>query len=271
MKRRILTIALAVVLAAVGTVAVLGYVHQANNRAVEGVKAVNVIVAESAIPSGTSAGQALREGQLGSERLPVASVPADAVRSITPDLAGLVTSADVQSGQLLLRPMLVTGSQVTGGVAIPRGMVAVTVQLCLPEDVAGYVTAGAKVAVFDTYTKGKGNSSGQQRTCNIQHGTVSPGGANTAMVLPAAEVLSVGPAPSTAQSTGAGGTGVLSSSAVSSTASQGAVLVTLALQQADAERVIQIAEVGMPYLALLTPTSQTRFDTAPVPLIRFQP
>ena len=39
MKRRILTIALAVLLAAVGTVAVLAYVHQANNRAVEGVKA----------------------------------------------------------------------------------------------------------------------------------------------------------------------------------------------------------------------------------------
>ena len=151
-----LTIALAVLLAAVGTVAVLAYVHQANIRAVNGVKAVNVIVAESAIPSGTTAGQALRDGLLGTQKLPVASVPANAIRSITPDLSGLVTSAAVQSGQLLLRPMLVTSSQVTGGVAIPKGMVAVTVQLCLPEAVAGYVTAGAKVAVFDTYSNRPG-------------------------------------------------------------------------------------------------------------------
>jgi pilus assembly protein CpaB len=264
LKRRILTIALAVLLAAVGTVAVLGYVHQANNRAVEGVKAVNVIVAESAIPSGTSAGQALHEGLLVSERLPVASVPAAAVRSITPDLAGLVTSAAVQSGQLLLRPMLVTASQVAGGVAIPKGMVAVSVQLCLPEDVAGYVTAGAKVAVFDTWSpKGLG------RTCNVDHQGLPPNEVHTQTVLPAAEVLSVGQAPSTAQSTGAGGTGVLSSTSASSAVSQGAVLVTLALRQADAERLIEIAEAGLPYLALVTSTSDTRFDAAPVPL--FQP
>jgi pilus assembly protein CpaB len=258
-----MTVALAVLLAAVGTVAVLAYVHQANNRAVEGVKAVNVIVAESTIPSGTSAGQALREGLLGNERLPVASVPAAAVRSITPDLTGLVTSAAVQSGQLLLRPMLVTASQVTGGVAIPTGMVAVTVQLCLPEDVAGYVTPGAKVAVFDTYS-----NSQTQRTCNVAHQTLAPNTVHTATVLPEVQVLSVGPAPSTAQSTGAGGTGLLSNSSASSTALQGAVLVTLAVTQADAEHLIGIAETGLPYLALLSSTSNTRLDAPPAALIR---
>ena len=54
MKRRILTITLAVLLAAVGTVAVLAYVHHANVRAVNGVQAVSVIVAQRAIPSGTA-------------------------------------------------------------------------------------------------------------------------------------------------------------------------------------------------------------------------
>jgi pilus assembly protein CpaB len=262
LRRRILTIALATLLAAVGTVAVLAYVHQANVRAVNGVQAVNVLVAENAIPSGTTAGQALREGLLGSQKLPVASVPADAIRSITPELSGLVTSAAVQSGQLLLRPMLVTAAQVTHGVAIPAGMVAVTVQLCLPEAVAGYVTAGAKVAVFDTYS-----NSQTQRTCNVAHQTLAPSTVHTATVLPEAQVLSVGPAPATAQGTGAGGTGLLSSSSANSTALQGAVLVTLALTQADAEHLIGIAETGLPYLALLTSTSNTRLD-APAALIR---
>ena len=264
MRRRILTIALATLLAAVGTVAVLAYVHQANVRAVHGVQAVNVLVAESAIPSGTPAGQALREGLLGSQKLPVASVPANAIRSITAELSGLVTSAAVQSGQLLLRPMLVAAAQVTGGVAIPKGMVAVTVQLCLPEDVAGYVTAGAKVAVFDTYS----NTQQTQRTCNVAHQTLAPSTVHTATVLPEAQVLSVEPAPATAQSTGAGGTGLLSSSPANSTALQGAVLVTLAVTQADAEHLIGIAETGLPYLALLTSTSNTSLDAPPAALIR---
>ena len=258
MKRRILTIAAAILLAALGTVSVLAYVHQANTRAVNGLKAVSVLVAQGAIPAGTPAGQALRDGLLDSQKLPVASVPTDAVRVITPDLAGLVTSAPVQSGQLLLRPMLVAATQVTGGVAIPRGMVAVTIQMCLPEAVAGYVTAGSEVAVFDTFGSKNLNV---QETCNGSHQAQAAGAVHTAIVLPKVEVLSVGPAPASASSGGA----LTSGSA--STASQGTVLVTLAVRQADAERLIQLDEAGLPYLALLTPTSQTGFDTAPVALI----
>jgi pilus assembly protein CpaB len=264
LKRRILTIALAVALAAVGTVAMLAYVHQANNRAVQGLKAVDVIVAQSAIPSGTQVGQAMRAGQLASQKLPAASVPANAVRSISPDLAGLVTSATVQSGQLLLRPMLVAATQVTGGVAIPRDMVAVTIQICLPEAVAGYITAGSEVAVFDTYSS---KSLDVQETCNVSHQVLAAGAVHTTVIMPRVEVLSVGPAPAGGQGTSSGSSGGLSGgSASSATSSQNVVLVTLAVRQADAERLIQLDEAGLPYLALLTPNSQTRFDTAPGPL-----
>ena len=58
MKRRTLTIGLAVLLAVLGTAAVLAYVRQANNRALEGVQAVTVLVAGKVIPSGTSASAA---------------------------------------------------------------------------------------------------------------------------------------------------------------------------------------------------------------------
>jgi pilus assembly protein CpaB len=266
LKRRILTITLAIVLAAVGTVLVLAYVHQANNRAVEGMRAVDVIVAQGAIPSGTQVGQAMRDGLLSSQRLPAASVPADAVRSITPDLAGLVTSAAVQSGQLLLRPMLVASAQVTGGVAIPKGMVAVTIQICLPEAVAGYVTAGSEVAVFDTYSS---KSLNVQQTCDASHQAQAAGAVHTVIVLPRVQVLSVGPAPASAQGTSPGNTTALSGGSAGSASSQSAMLVTLAVRQADAERLIQLEEAGLPYLALLTPTSQTRFDTVPATL--FQP
>ena len=157
MKRRVLTVTLALLLAVLGTVGVLAYVHGANARAVAGVKAVPALVAQQPIPAGTSASTAVHEGLLASQQLPASSVPSDAVRSITPDISSLVMSANVQAGQLLLRPMLVTAAQATGAgtLATPKGMVAVTIPLCLPEAVAGYVQPGSQVAVFDTYSTTK--------------------------------------------------------------------------------------------------------------------
>ena len=161
MKHRGLTIALAVLLAVLGTVGVLAYVSHANSRAIAGQKAVTVVIAKKLIPSGTSAAVAQRQGLLGSETLPAASVPADAVTALTADLGGLVTSADVQPGQLLLRPMLVAQSQATSNLAIPPGMVAVSILFCLPEAVAGNVRAGSQVAVFDTIASGSGTMTAQ--------------------------------------------------------------------------------------------------------------
>jgi pilus assembly protein CpaB len=255
-----LTITLAALLAVLGTGLVLAYVHKANTRAIEGMQAVTVIVAQTAIPSGTSAGAAQRDGMLARQKLPASSVPADAVRSITPGLDPLVTSAAMQSGQLLLRPTLVRAAQTTGGVAIPPGMVAVTALLCVQEEVAGYVHAGSNVAVFDTYpVKG----AGLQRTCDVSHQVPGITAVGTRIVLIKAQVLSVGAAPQSTPNTSSAGT-----SALASSTAQGTELVTLAVNQADAERVIQIAETGMPYLALLTPESHTHNDTAPVQLFR---
>jgi pilus assembly protein CpaB len=269
LKRRILTIAAAVVLAAVGTVSVLVYVHQANNRAVEGLRAVSVVVAKGSIPAGTPAGQAMRNGLLGTQTLPAGSVPVDAVRSITPDLAGLVTSSPVQSGQLLTRAMLVAASQVTGGVAIPPGMIAVTIQMCLPEAVAGYVTAGSYVAVFDTFSK---KALDVQETCQVSHQVQAAGAVVTSIVLPRVEVLSVGQAPASNQAASSGGTDAFGGAAASSSSSQGAVMVTLAVRQSDAERLINLDEAGLPYLALLTPKSVTGLDPAhAAPLIQQLP
>ena len=268
MKRRLLTVVLAVLLAMLGTGGVLIYVHQADARALAGQKAVTVLVAQSLVPSGTSASAALRDGLLTSQTLPAVSVPSDAVRSLTPDLSNLVMSSDVQPGQLLLRPMLVTAVQTAGALAIPNGMIAVTIVVCLPEAVAGYVHLGSEVAVFDTYVP-HGTLS-DQSGCQGQHAQQAAA-AHTRMVLPRAQVLSVGSAAANAQPTTSARTGVLSGNNSNNTAAsdQGTVLVTVAVNQADAERLILLSQTGLPYLALLTTSSQTKFDATTVPL--FQP
>src|ERR1035438_7958115 len=143
MKQRLLIIVLALVLAAIGTSGVLAYAHGADARAVTGMKAVSVLVAQKLIPSGTAAGAALRGGLLAAEKLPASSVPAGAVRSVTGALVPLVTSAAVQPGQLLLRAILVkTAVHAPGSVTLPPGMIEVTISFCLPEEVAGSLQAG---------------------------------------------------------------------------------------------------------------------------------
>jgi pilus assembly protein CpaB len=271
LKRRLLTVILAVLLALAGTAGVLVYVHGATKRALEGQRAVAVLVARQTIPAGTSAGSALHQRLLTSQELPASAVPADAVQSLAGGLSSLVLSSALQPGQLLLRPMLETAAAATaqGTLAIPRGMVAVTVPLCLPAAVAGYVQAGSEVAVFDTYG---GKNSNVQANCG-QSGPSAPqsqagGAVRTRIVLPRAMVLSVGAAGAAAsRSAGLLSSGSSSSSTSSASATQ---LVTFAVRQADAERLILISETGVAYLALLTPSSQTGFDAAtPSPL--FQP
>lgn len=264
-----LSTVLAVLLAVIGTGGVLIYVHQADARALAGQRAVSTLVATQAIPAGTSASTALREGMLTTQKLPASSVPADAVPAITPELSGLVVSARVQSGQLLLRPMLVTSAQVTGAgvLAIPSRMVAVTVPLCLPAAVAGYVQPGSKVAVFDTYSIRNLQVSQSCSSSSQTQSAQANGGIRTRIVLPRVLVLSVGSAPAkgTSSTTSFGNS---SSSSANSSGSSGPVLVTMAVNQSDAERLIMLTETGLPYLALLTSSSQTGFDTGLQPLFR---
>jgi pilus assembly protein CpaB len=253
LKRRVLTVILAIVLAVLGTAGVLAYVHKADSRALDGMRPVSVLVAQSQIAAGTTANSATGQGLLRSESLPASSVPLNAVRSITPGLGSLVMSARVQPGQVLLRPMLVTVAQLTGGVALPAGMLAVSVNLCLPEAVAENLGPGSEVEVLDTVAPGTSTLTAGPN-CSGPHLQQANGHARTLVVLPRVQVLSVGPA---------GGTGNTSSTSTSvfsrstsdpssaSSSQPGNVLVTLAVTQPAALRLVQITEAGLPYLALL--------------------
>jgi len=265
LTRRILTIVLAFALAAIGTGAVLVYAKSADQRAIAGQKAVTVLVATQQIPAGTPAKAALDNGMLARQKLPASSVPADAVRSLTSNLASLVASANIASGELLLRPMLVTAVAATSGVAIPTGMMAVTIALCVPEAVARYVYPGSEVALFDTFIK-SGSATAQWSCGSKSIQSTATATVVTRIVLTKVRVLSVGEA---APVTSAGSiTSTAFGQTTSSTdqATQNEVLVTLAVDQPDAERVINLAEAGLPYLSLLTKSSVTGSDPKLQPL-----
>ncbi len=246
MKRRGLTVVLAVLLAILGTVGVAVYVSHANSRALAGQRAVTVIVAQQQIPSGTAAGDALRTGMLGTERLPASSVPADVLTAVTPDIGTLVTDSAVAPGQVLTSAMLVAASQASTGLAVPKGMLAVAIQFCVPEAVAGNLQPGVNVAVFSTTATSTGGSKGTlpgAAGCSGQHvfqGTVT---AKTTLVLPKVLVLAVGQGTGNGQAAAASGQGANGNSNID--------LITLAVSQGDAAKLIQMTENGLPYLALV--------------------
>lgn len=260
MKRRVLTIVLAVALAVLGTASVLVYVNHADARAVAGQKAVTVLVASETIPSGTKASDAM--SSLRKETLPASSVSSDAVAEITADQDSLVTSADLSAGQLLLKSMLVSAAQASGGLAIPKGKVAVTITLCKAEMVAGNVRVGSQVAVFGTVVTGD-TSATAQPNCTGQHKQqVGKGIGNTRVVIPKVQVLSIGPASSATSGddskTTNAGTG-------SSSTQNDMTLVTFAVNQDDAERLILLTQTGLPYLAVLGPDAVINPDDHIVP------
>ncbi len=241
MTRRILGVVLAIVLAVVGTAAVLLYVNSVRSTVASGQRAVKVLVAAERIPAGTTGGHLVERNLVHQITVPASSVPADALSTIPADLDQLVVTADVQPSQLIMRGMFGQPTTLSGGLTIPEGKVAVTVQVGIPEQVAGYVRPGSQIAIFDTYTiTGKGSSSSNSSA------------KGTRVLLPRVEVIA----------TGAYFTDGSTSSDASTTGNQrsGAQtkVVTVAVTQPEAEKLIQASQTGDLYFALLTDSSDVK-------------
>ncbi|MGN6609588.1 MAG: Flp pilus assembly protein CpaB [Jatrophihabitans sp.] len=241
MKRRPVQIALALVLALIATGAVYAYVKHADQRAVAGKQAVDVQLVVKPIPAGIS-GKDLRDGgYLQIDHLPSDSVPADAVRSIGSDLLDQVTTSDIAAGQVLLPQMLGTKTPTTSGLPIPKNKMAVSIAVDAPADVAGYVQPGAQIAVFDTVIltgphKVAGDNSNGSKDDNW----------TTKLLLPRVDVLAASAGAPSKENAGMN----------NGTASQ-QLLVTVAVDQTEAQRLIHETERGNLYLALLSQSSVT--------------
>lgn len=246
MNRRILMTAMAVILALVGAGAVYSYTKNADSRAVAGKQPIDVLIVIKRIPAGTAALDVRTGDYLQVDHVPAEANPQGSVTQIATDWESEVATADIQPGQVVLRDMFGTKVATTSGLAIPGGMIAVSVKLSTEGDVAGFVQPGSQIAIFDTFIllPGKKGPSGT---------TSGSGGSEnwaTKLLLPRVDVLAVSQAAPTSTKAG------LDANSVTAI-----LLVTVAVKQADAERLIHVAQTGMPYAALLSDGSNTA--TAP--------
>ena len=230
MGRRTVLLIAALVVAALGTALVFLYVNNLESEANDGAKLVKVLEATQQVASGTTAGDASAAGAFELVEIPQSAVVDGALSDISV-ISEQVALAPVFPGQQILTQMF--GTQVaTGGLGVPRNQLAISVQLGDPNRVAGFVQPGSKVAVFSTIDGADGDS-------------------ETRILLTSADVIAVGATTLVTQTT-------TDDTGESTTEEIPRAILTLALDQQDAQRVIFAQEQGPLYFGLLPEDANVR-------------
>ena len=150
MDRKWIGVLISLVLAAVGTWVLVQYVNGADDRALEGVETVDVLVVSDTIPEGASI-------QDVSQRVERQTVPASAqaIGSVDTlsDLQGTVTAVALVPGEQVIASRFVTPQQFAEALEfeIPDELLAVTLSLSPDRAVGGELAPGDLVAVIASF------------------------------------------------------------------------------------------------------------------------
>lgn len=228
MKRRMMGVIAAVVLALVGTLVLVSYVKGAEDRALAGEKTVKVLVAAEAIEVGTPAEDL--EGKLEFERVP-AKVRAEGAITSIKELGDRVSSADLLPGEQIVKARFIeasdAGAGVPGSQAGEANLLQQTVALAPERAIGGLIKSGDTVAVVSSFDV--------EGAPDVTH-----------MILHKVRVTNV----QLSSDTGSGEQGGESAEGEEAApAPSGQFLVTLALDAPSVERVVFTAEFGFVYLA----------------------
>lgn len=254
MTRRSVLLLLATLVAVIGTGLVAVYVRSADNRAAEEFETQPVLRAVQIIEPGETIESITSNAKLKIEQVPANQVLDGALRS-TDALEGLVATQRIYPKEQIIAGKF--GGVASGPtLAIPKGMQAISVELTDPGRVAGFVNPGSEVAIYhlqlpaDTSVGGdSGVGTGAPKIPVTIDGRVK-------MLLKRVLVLGVGSTSSiTTTTTATDGQEV--------TSEVPKTLLTVAVSQADAERVLFATswadDHGEVAFALLTADSKTDY------------
>lgn len=157
-KKRVSLIA-AIVLVAVGTLALVQYVRTAEDRALAGEELIDVLVVDAAVPAGTSAEEL--QNFLRVESVPAKVQAAGALAGLQ-DAQGMVVAVDLVEGEQLTQSRLVSAEEYNslqarvgrggGTVSVPEGLLEVTIPLDGVRTVGGTIRPGDLVGVIASFS-----------------------------------------------------------------------------------------------------------------------
>lgn len=150
MGRRAVGLIIAVLLAVAGTVALVLYVRGAEERALEGQRAVEVLVADAVIARGTPADELA--GQVRTERIPAAVQARGSVDDLAA-LSGTVAAVELLPGEQLSTLRFVEPGALDSAddVPVPEGLQELTVAVEPQRVLGGEVAAGDRVGLIASF------------------------------------------------------------------------------------------------------------------------
>jgi pilus assembly protein CpaB len=225
-----LAVVVALLLAAVATVAIFLYVCGVEERAFEDAELVEVFVAQGPIEAGTTAEAASDAGLVARDSAPRANVPVGAVTSLE-QIEGLFAIERILTGEIILRERWGTTEEVALEFDIPEGFEAIAVEVAIPPGVAGFIRAGNQVSLIATV-----ELPGPIVTDDEGTQITEPEEVRSQYLLQGIEVLAVGQRQVQADDP---------------EAPEASVLMTLALEPEDAEQLVFAIENASLYFTLL--------------------
>lgn len=237
MKSRLLAGAAAVVLAIIGAMLVISYAQGADQRAVKNLEPVAVLVVKTAIPAGTPAES--MTASLATEQLPAAAVAASSLKSLD-ESKGKVAAVDLVPGEQLVAERLVSPDElkVQGSVEVPAGLQEVSFQLEPDRVVGGRLAPGDHVGVFVSLDEGALEDKAVKETTKL---TVRKALVTAVQRAPEAAPTAA-PSPSASADPNA-------ANPQDTTLPVGSLMLTVAVSDVDAAKIIFAAEYGKMWLS----------------------
>jgi pilus assembly protein CpaB len=236
MGRRTVLLVVAALIALLGAGMVLLYVRNADTRAEASQQPVQVLKAVAQIDPGETLADAQSKGKLQLGEVPRKQVLPGAVNSVGDLGTKVAISTIYPNEQIITAKFGAAGDQQT--LTIPKGNIAISVNLSDTGRVAGFVSPGSKVAVFAS-TKPVDESKGTD---------------STRLLLPKVSVIAVGATTVVSQTT-------TSAAGAQTTEQLPKTLFTLSVSQKDAEKLIYASSHGDLSFGLLNDSSRVSSDS----------
>ncbi len=228
----------AVLVAAVGSALVFLYTKGADTRAEEKFDTIEVLEATAVIAPGETFEDAQAAGKLAKQAVSKDAL-LDGYQTTTDSLTGTVSLGTIYPGEQIISAKWGQSAAVGSALQIPETNMAVSVNLTDPSRVAGFVNPGSEVAIFLTGV------------------TDSDGLGYSRLLLERVTVLGVG-------STTPVSTTTTDESGASTTEQLPRTLLTLSVNQLQAEKILYAQSTGELAFGLLTAESAVAPDAGPM-------
>lgn len=235
MDRRRILLVVAVLVAALGSALVFLYTKGADTRAEERFDTVQVLRATAIINPGEKFEDAQAAGKLALQAVSKDSL-LDGYQTTSDALSGTVSLSTIYPGEQIISAKWGASAAPQSSLQIPDTNMAISVNLTDPARVAGFVSPGSQVAIFLTGRSEGGESSGSGTSGFAR------------LLLERVTVLGVG-------STTPVSTTTTDESGASTTEQLPRTLMTLSVDQRDAEKILYAQSTGELAFGLLTDKS----------------